>query len=126
MKTFLLKALLAVFAAIFLLIVSFIILFRIEPAKQTLTKAILETVEYKTGWKIEIDRYDGQLPFQLEIDGLRVSQGGAPILQIDHFKAAVSPWNFLHGTLAFSEFKLDGLRTYGSASSTSSFPLPSL
>ncbi len=111
-----LKLLRSAFTGLVLFVVLSFVLFQIEPVRQTLSKAVLDTVEYKTGWKIEVERCESALPLRLSINGLNISQYGKPFLSIDRLRANIAPAGILHGSLIFSFLELDGLTTFNQAS----------
>ena len=93
-------------------IISLIILFQVEEVRTTLTKAIAETIEYKTGWSIKIQNIEGLLPIEMRARQVVINRDGEPVCDIDRIEFMISPFDLLHGSLVFSYFELSGLHTY--------------
>ncbi|NGX58507.1 MAG: Translocation and assembly module TamB, partial [Chlamydiae bacterium] len=100
-----------------------IILLQNDGIRQTLVKAVTESIEFQTGWDIQIQKVEGLLPFQIRANNIVIQKDSQPYCEIDHVNVIISPLDLLHGSLVFTYFELQGLITHASSENPTGLPL---
>lgn len=78
--------------------------------RKTLTKAIADTIEFKTGWRIAIESLHGLLPLEARAKHAALSRGGKVFYTCDEVEFVVSPLDLFYGTLGLSHIKMTGIK----------------
>jgi len=83
-------------------------LFQIDAIKEKAVLELTKAVKEETGFTLTMGSVKGFLPFQMQVENLKIEDEEKVLLAIDRLNISIAPYNLLFGSLIFNLMEIEG------------------